>query len=184
MDILFTKDECDYIKSYWSDAVVTDFSLRREKTRDDGSKFTVKLRTGNSGQSVRVFDKKFINFVQERLRKIGIQKITFESLTIIRYDEGDRLAPHIDGSHPINPDGNTIEGQELYKTLIIQISKPDEYKGGDFCLLGNPQDRTQGSYCLFQRTVEHEVREVLNGTRYSLVVYLTKEDLGEGKSIL
>lgn len=181
MDILFTEKECDYIQSYWSDAVATDFSLRREKTRDDGSKFTVKLRSGNSGQSVRVFDSEFIDFVSQKLKKIGVQKVSFESLTIIRYDKGDRLAPHIDGSHPINPDGNTIQGQELYKTLIIQISNPNDYVGGDFCLKGVPQDRTQGSYCLFQRTIEHEVREVLDGTRYSLVVYLTKEDLGEVK---
>lgn len=184
MEVVFTPDECNYITSLWDSKSQVGLKDTRQKYRDDGTSFTLKISGKSSLNSVRITDKKELDFIKSKLKNIGVNDIHFGSVSIIRYDKGDSLAPHIDGSHPIDSDNSNISGQEFYKTLVLQLTDENEYEGGDFCLLGVPQSRKQGTYSLFLRTVEHEVREVKSGTRYSLVAYLTKKDLGEKQTLL
>lgn len=62
-------------------------------------------------------------------------------------------------------------------SFTLQLSDPDSYKGGDLCLyLGdNPEvmKRDQGYVALFPSYVLHEVKPVTQGTRYSLVSWVT-----------
>jgi PKHD-type hydroxylase len=81
---------------------------------------------------------------------------------------GGKYGKHIDSAH-----GSLI--RKLSFTL--QLSKPESYKGGDLCLyLGEKPEvmkKEQGYVALFPSYVLHEVKPVTEGTRYSLVSWIT-----------
>jgi len=58
-------------------------------------------------------------------------------------------------------------------TFSIQLSKPDEYEGGDFILHTGQEpvvlDKTRGSIAFFPSWTLHEVTPITKGTRRSLV---------------
>jgi PKHD-type hydroxylase len=81
---------------------------------------------------------------------------------------GGKYGKHIDSAH-----GSLI--RKLSFTL--QLSKPESYTGGDLCLyLGEKPEvmkKEQGYVALFPSYVLHEVKPVTEGTRYSLVSWIT-----------
>ena len=62
-------------------------------------------------------------------------------------------------------------------SFTVQLSEPEDYKGGDLCLyLGEKPEvmkKEQGFVALFPSYVLHEVKPVTQGTRYSLVSWIT-----------
>lgn len=81
---------------------------------------------------------------------------------------GGKYGKHIDSS----------PGTVIRKlSFTLQLSEPNSYKGGDLCLyLGDKAEvmsREQGYVALFPSYVLHEVRPVTQGTRYSLVSWIT-----------
>jgi PKHD-type hydroxylase len=62
-------------------------------------------------------------------------------------------------------------------SFTVQLSEPEDYKGGDLCLyLGDKAEvmkKEQGFVALFPSYVLHEVKPVTSGTRYSLVSWIT-----------
>jgi PKHD-type hydroxylase len=62
-------------------------------------------------------------------------------------------------------------------SFTVQLSEPEDYKGGDLCLyLGDKAEvmkKEQGFVALFPSYVLHEVKPVTQGTRYSLVSWIT-----------
>jgi len=62
-------------------------------------------------------------------------------------------------------------------SLIIQLSNPDDYEGGDFefrgCdLIESEQIRPQGSVLVFPSFQQHRVSEVTKGLRYSITTWI------------
>lgn len=81
---------------------------------------------------------------------------------------GGKYGKHIDSS----------PGTLIRKlSFTLQLSKPEDYKGGDLVLyLGDKPEtmkREQGFVALFPSYVLHEVKPVTDGTRYSLVSWIT-----------
>jgi PKHD-type hydroxylase len=62
-------------------------------------------------------------------------------------------------------------------SFTLQLSDPDDYKGGDLCLYTDDKptiaNRKQGFVTVFPSYVLHEVTPVTKGTRYSLVSWIT-----------
>jgi PKHD-type hydroxylase len=62
-------------------------------------------------------------------------------------------------------------------SFTVQLSNPADYKGGDLCLcLGDKSEtmkKEQGFVAVFPSYVLHEVKPVTQGTRYSLVSWIT-----------
>lgn len=62
-------------------------------------------------------------------------------------------------------------------SIVIQLTDPDEYKGGDLelNLSGKPDTmvKDQGTLIMFPSFVLHRVKPVTKGTRYSLVGWIT-----------
>ena len=55
----------------------------------------------------------------------------------------------------------------------IQLSEPSAYTGGDFVIRDyDAAPKEMGTMCVFPSFLEHEVKPVLSGTRYSLVLWL------------
>lgn len=71
-----------------------------------------------------------------------------------------------------------IYGKNIRKlSIVVQLSSPEGYEGGELCIqTGNePQiiKKEQGFLAAFPSYVLHGVKPVTEGTRYSLVAWLT-----------
>ena len=84
----------------------------------------------------------------------------------------------------VAPSGNygkhidRINGVAVRKLSVsIQLSSPEEYKGGELYLYGDdkgtPMDKAQGTLILFPSYTLHEVMPVTKGERNSLVTWVT-----------
>lgn len=92
-----------------------------------------------------------------------------EGLQFTKYSApGQKYGRHIDN-------GMGLPVRKLSFTL--QLSKPDDYQGGDLCLYLSekaiPMQRKQGYVAVFPSWTLHEVKPVTKGTRYSLVAWVT-----------
>lgn len=176
-EILFTSEECEWLKTFYSEDESIDGSKPLKMLTKDGKEITITLRQGKKGNKGFFYhsnDTELLNFLKEKLYPLGVRKI--KDVKFIKYQKGDVLAPHVDfGRYGV---------ESNYKTLVVQLSDEDDYSGGDFCLWGEPQSRKQGSYNFFLRTVEHEVTEVTDGVRYSMSLFLTEDDLELKKTII
>jgi predicted 2-oxoglutarate/Fe(II)-dependent dioxygenase YbiX len=173
--ILMSKKDCEYIKSFWDQS-----NYQTEKT-DSRFKIdninTIKLNYKNvKGSYFDCKDESLINFITEKLKLIDVEKISSGSVKINKYIEGDYFGPH----HDFNAYGKGA----VYKTLVIQLTDPSTYKGGDLYVKGIPQSREQGSYSLFFSSDIHEIKLVEWGTRFSLVIFLFESDFNNKKRII
>lgn len=173
-NVIFTKEECEYIKSFWSDENSISGNEPIEIQRKDGSSFTLRYNKSNKASYCVIEDSKVLDFILQKVKHLDIIKIP--SLKIMKYEEGDVLPPH--------KDFGSYGAVTNYKTLAIQLTDETEYEGGDLCIWGEPQERTLGSYSIFLRTEEHEVTKVTKGTRYSGVLFLGEDCFNITKSII
>ena len=62
-------------------------------------------------------------------------------------------------------------------TMVVQLSGPDEYEGGDLQIMTGPKEETvekcKGRVVIFPSYHMHRVTDVISGTRRSLVVWIT-----------
>lgn len=89
------------------------------------------------------------------------------------YGVGDEMRPHVDSG--FQPDSGR------YKlTMVVQLSEPDDYDGGEMRLKlhdGSPNDgtvvawRTAGDGLLFRSYLLHEVTPITRGERKILVMW-------------
>lgn len=84
--------------------------------------------------------------------------------------EGDHYDWHLDR-------GEGINGSPRKLSLVIQLSDPDEYEGGDLELMHSntptPVKKQKGLVVAFPSFMLHRVTPVTKGVRRSLVVWLT-----------
>ena len=87
------------------------------------------------------------------------------------------------GAAPYGPDKGNLAGKYRKLSMIVQLSNPNDYEGGEveFNFNDNPPDekstqvlaeemQPQGSIVVFPGFVWHRVKPVTSGTRYSLVM--------------
>jgi PKHD-type hydroxylase len=91
-----------------------------------------------------------------------------EDLQFTRYDVGSVHQAHVDLAYK----------QMIRKlSVIIQLSDPSEYEGGDLNIMYQPKPVTLtkdlGSVIFFPSYTLHEVTPVTKGQRYSLVSWVT-----------
>ena len=103
------------------------------------------------------FVRKLIN---EDLKRINEFYQVGDFITLLIYNKGDFFGSHIDGPSYISTKSKTVmTGGYLLNT---------GYKGGDFIVEDTTLNTKPGELFLFGRNVWHEVKEVTEGTRYSL----------------
>ena len=65
-------------------------------------------------------------------------------------------------------------------SVSVQLSEPEKYKGGDLIIYEGVDETIAkkfiGSITVFPSFMEHEVRPVTSGTRYSLVGWITGKE--------
>ena len=152
---LFTPDECDSIISHIE-------SIDNWKRVDDG---------GGYYHTYLEFDwvsNRFIDYIK-KTENIEISKSKF--VKCLKYEVGDLFEPHKD-FHP---------NLDFYKTFMfnINILLNDDFGGGDFLLNGKIYPKQRG--WAYSSNELHEVREVTNGVRYSILYGVFSDGITRSK---
>jgi len=166
--IIFTEKECEYLKEF--------YTTETEHTSDEIQDYNaVKLKFSNSSTKyITTTNKELLEFLQDRLKEHGVKSIP--KVKFMKYVKGDNLARHTDFAKY----GVDI----IYKTYLFQLSKGDEYGGGDLIVGKDIQNRNQGSMCIINPTTPHEVTKVTWGERISMIIFLNEEHLNLKKTII
>lgn len=103
------------------------------------------------------------------------QKLIGHQLYIIKYSKGDYIKKHNDNWNTQNSSGR------LY-SLVAQMTHPSLYDGGDTLVYSNESiiklSKNQGEAIIFPSSMEHELTEITDGERFSLVI-MFKETLSK-----
>jgi hypothetical protein len=166
--VLFSKEECDYLKTLFSD---DDFQRSRITNNKSHGEYS-NIRTSYDIFLPFNIDKK--NLLESRLKQLGISGV-FYYFTVLRYDIGQEFKKHTDNGRA---HGKTYE--KRYKTVVIQLSNEDEYEGGDLVIYNNDKEviasKQIGNTIIFHSSLEHELKKLTKGRRYCIVFWLEKEN--------
>jgi predicted 2-oxoglutarate/Fe(II)-dependent dioxygenase YbiX len=87
-----------------------------------------------------------------------------DQIQVIKYVPGCFFIDHTDIAH--------AHAAHRKISLIVQLSSPEDYAGGDVVLAGRTTvPKARGSGCVFPSWVLHRVDAVTAGTRYSLAAW-------------
>ena len=167
--IILDKEGCEEVK-----ANASEFIQSGSRVGEDKIGYNLKRRNSLKAdiwieKGTKVYDK-----VKQAFDSAGyellLDRIFFE---LYKYETGHFIARHTD----VDVWENSRFGQ-----LCIQISEAEDYEGGDLLFydeLNNPIQvgKEQGNAILFTHEVPHEVKEVISGTRLSLIYTVLKADL-------
>lgn len=169
--VLFNKEQCRYLRTFCD----KDFVKRTD----------VPVR-GNFNTSVIVIPPSFIpNWFVDSLKFFKIKDIEFQNefavsraAIVNKYSLGGYFARHRDDY--AQEDHWTFR----YKTLLIQLSDPSSYDGGTLLIDDIPVNKEIGNTIFFDSSTYHELTEITRGERYSLVMWLDRDDIKQPKSLL
>jgi hypothetical protein len=162
--INFTKEEC---------TTIINLSLELEGiNRDVNSKNIERPRENISYTYYNIYKNEKIEWIFNRIsdyliheKNIEVVK-PFNVIHLHKYLSGNKFERHSDIYYP-----NQI--------LNVGVCLNDDYDGGEFILYNPTQSipKKQGLIYSFKNTTEHEVKEITKGTRYSLIVFLFKDNI-------
>lgn len=147
-------------------------------------------RYGQSGVTTPIEIKSIPKDFVKRLSTFNVSYVNFTEkmdqvncLFGCKYEIGDSFEKHRD-DNASNFDSFDISRSKRFKTFIFQLSKSQDYEGGDFIVDGTTANRTQGNCICFDSSLIHEVTKITNGYRYSLVLWLEKENFSIKHSLI
>jgi predicted 2-oxoglutarate/Fe(II)-dependent dioxygenase YbiX len=169
---LFSQDECDYFKSLSDNKTFK----RSEITEHTNLNIISECRTSLE-VDVQI-DSDLSNLILEKLKEFGIKSLP-DYFIILKYDKNQEFKRHSD-SGPSYPN--------RYKTMIIQLSDESEYEGGELCIFGEECEikvsKDIGNVIIFDSSIEHCANKIIEGVRYSMVLWLSIDDFGLTKSLI
>jgi len=170
--ILFTKEECDYIKSLWNE---NDFKPSTI-TKGDVSNIVSDSRTSDSLFISSSTDEK--NLILNKLNILGIKTLPSE-INVLRYKKDNEFKLHTDSSSTYS---------DRYKTLVIQLSDENDYSGGSLILYEGTKkyeaSKKLGNVVMFSSQLEHKAEKIEEGIRYSMVMWLEKTHFGFNNTLI
>jgi hypothetical protein len=169
--ILFSESECNYLKS---------FIQRNDIVKTSNDAY------GSFNTTICVIPPNEIpSWFKNKLKEFDISNILFEnklassrSVIVNKYGTNGYFAKHKDDY------SKHTSWKYRYKTLIIQLSKSDSYRGGDLLVDDVSVDRTIGNTILFDASTYHELTKITEGERYSLVIWFDRDDITKDKNLL
>lgn len=93
---------------------------------------------------------------------------TIASLRSLQYLEGSAIRRHKDAPSEVYGDSDS--------GLIILLTPPSEYKGGELIMNKTLMDLNVGDGVVYDYSIEHEVKKIKEGERWILNVRLLTED--------
>jgi predicted 2-oxoglutarate/Fe(II)-dependent dioxygenase YbiX len=156
-NVLFTKEECEKIK-------------RGIESSPAGSKDDLWYR---KYEEFLILDREILDLVLEKIKVFGVYQL--REGRILKYEKGCFFNLHTD-TYDKHPD--------RYKTIIIQLSNEEDYRGGKVCFGDDILDKKIGTTAIFDSTTIHGMEIIESGTRYSFVIWLERQDLGIEKTLI
>jgi len=116
-----------------------------------------------------------VSSIFERLRQtlsdeFEVSLSRFEAPQFLRYTAGDYFVAHQDGNTPIIVD----DSRHRRVSLILFLSDPASYSGGDLVFHGRPPEvvsARRGSAVAFRSELTHEVTPLTGGERFTVVTW-------------
>lgn len=162
--IKFTKEECTSI---------INLSLELDGIkRDVNSKNVERPRENISYTYYNIYKNKKVEWIFNKItdyltHEKNIEVVNpFDVIHLHKYLSGNKFERHRDIYYP-------------NQLLNVGVCLNDDYDGGDF-ILYNPTiiiPKKQGLIYSFKNTTEHEVKEITSGIRYSLILFLFKDNV-------
>lgn len=163
-----TIDECEYIMSEYG--LETNFQPS-------------KISNGISNHNVRKSSVSFIekiDFVDEKLKKILYENVKVKGATLTRFSRYQLTKYEKGNFYDWHTDYDDVHNKDRYCSIVIQLN--NKYEGG------NLQYRDQnGEICEFEKGIgnlfiffsilPHRVSPVTDGVRYSLVNWVSLEQI-------
>lgn len=156
-DSIIPHDLCDIIIN---DALLNN--LQRGKSKNEHlwkAQFDSILMMNKEHIIYTSLNKFWIDFVKKTNVKIDF----IEYYEVKRYSVGDYFEPHRDNYFVLD------EKIDRKLNLIVQLSDGRDYTGGNLMLGERIVSRNKGSLVLFPAMYIHQVTEITNGERYSLI---------------
>lgn len=147
LEVLFTPEECEQIKSFaigeYVDSLlsINGGELKHHPDYDSGQQADVDLEQLNE-----LFFSKNLPVV--------------EWAKLIRYEAPEFYTEHSDC---------TLEEMHTYKTIVVWLSDPNQYAGGDYQLRETKLDRSQGNVLQKQSWLRNQITPVEAGTVFYLI---------------
>lgn len=120
-----------------------------------------KLYTDISKVLLSIIDAEMVNFRVDINRTLEIQHTT--------YNTNNFYTRHVDFN--IASSRSSLLALNRKISLVVMMSDPSEYQGGDLVVGNVTIPKSKGTICMFLPFVPHEVKPVTSGTRRSLVVW-------------
>jgi len=169
---LFTKTECEYFKSL----SINKIFYRSVVTERVNSNIISSNRTSHEvGIQLDTYSS---NIILEKVKEFGIKTLPNDFI-ILKYDKNQEFKKHSDSG---------VEYPNRYKTMIIQLSDESEYEGGELCIFEKDKvlivSKDIGNVIMFDSSIEHCANKIKEGTRYSMVFWLSIDNFGLTKSLM
>lgn len=169
---LFNKDNCHYFKS-----LSDDDSFKRSKVTGYSNLDVISEHRTSSEIPITLTDD-LSNMILGRLKELEIKSLP-EFFIILKYDKNQEFKRHIDSG---------VEYPNRYKTLIIQLSDETDYDGGELCIFHTDEtivaSKKIGNVIMFDSSIEHSANKIKDGIRYSMVFWLSFNNVGLNKSLI
>ena len=174
--VLLNKEECQtFIDLFESDDCIID---------------NYNPKYGKTGMLGVIKKDAIPQFIFDRLRSFNIIPFQIKdemnkSYTFMmhKYGQGDSLVKHRDDSIE-NYTSIDIERKKRFKTLVFQLSDPSEYSGSNLIIGDHSVGKERGNVVCFNSNLLHEVTELIEGVRYTLVIWLERKDFDLKHSLL
>ncbi|XP_064634786.1 uncharacterized protein LOC135492322 isoform X2 [Lineus longissimus] len=167
---VFTKEECDEIiaiteEKGYEPAMVNVGGGRQKLMTDIRNSYRCIWDTTEQAERIWQRIKKFVPEYWEGHRALGLN----ERLRILRYDPGQKFAPHFDGEY------RRDNGERSYITMQLYLN--EGFKGGSTTFLEKwdpssgdsvPVVPKTGSILVFQHDILHEGSELKDGRKYTI----------------
>lgn len=177
--VLFSLEEVNQIVE---DALNSEWVISKVYTNelgkaDEVTKFRKSHHTIISYDSSSFYYKKVAEFLSKNGLSLNISSL---NVMVIRYGKGDFLNKHID----------KMERYNRRYAMITQLTDPSKYEGGELIFynrstnLPDLSDPTPGNSILYPVDIEHEVKKLISGTRYSAITFLCEEEITQKRSVI
>jgi predicted 2-oxoglutarate/Fe(II)-dependent dioxygenase YbiX len=168
-DILFTNEECKSILSLtkdWKDSHTSIPNYNLYSSKKDNVRKSLECKPNRNEVSDIVLDK---------LSKYDIISIP-DNPKILKYEKGCFFVRHRDRGG----DWRSVRK----KTLIIQLSEESYYEGGELVINDVKCSKSIGNTIIMDSGDIHEVKEITEGTRYALIMWLENKHLKQNSKLI
>jgi hypothetical protein len=161
-EVLFTNDECKTIIEF-NEIYTKNFHKNNSLIEQDEILYKANILPKNP-KTFFIFKKLFDFF--EKTTRLELYSYPAE-VYIMKYEKGDKFKPHTDNYHN--------------RVYSVGVQLNTDYTGGDYIIynskeINKVENIVGNSYCM-ESSLEHEIKEIESGIRYSIVSFIKISDL-------